>query len=182
LRTHIDWLRRGEMYAVIRRVLEHFLGRDDFRICHLSIQKNHIHFLIEAADRKALWKGMQSLASRCAHAINAACGFERRAKVFTYRYHSTQITKPWQARSALAYVLNNWRKHSEDLADPVTMKAKLDPYSSAISFHGWAGENGFAIPVGYNPLPVSPPQTALLLHDWKRYGYIGCFEVPGPVR
>src|SRR5689334_8269405 len=143
LRTYLDRLRVGKVYAAIRRVLKHFLGRDDFRVVHLSIQTNHIHLLVEATDRRALWKGMQSLASRCAHALNAAFGCERGGNVFPHRYHATQITKPWQARSALAYVLNDWRKHSEDLVDAVTMKAKLDPYSSGISFTGWAGFSRF---------------------------------------
>src|SRR4051812_35552749 len=70
LRTWRTWLRTGEMYRAIRRVLVHFYGREDFRVVHLSIQKNHLHFLIEAASRQALSRGMQSLASRCAHAIN----------------------------------------------------------------------------------------------------------------
>ena len=161
----------------MREVLRHFLGREDFRICHLSIQENHLHFLIEAAGAKALSGGMRSLSSRAAHAINRAYG-RRRGKVFGYRYHSTPITTARQARNSLAYVLNNWRKHQQDWVCERASKAKLDPYSSAISFHGWNGES-FSVPTGYTPLPVSPPTTSLLRSDWKRYGHIGVFEIPG---
>ena len=38
----------------------------------------------------------------------------RRGNVFVDRYHAEKITNPRQARRALAYVLNNWRKHFED--------------------------------------------------------------------
>ena len=39
-------------------------------------------------------------------------------KVFPDRYHAQIIRTPRQARHALAYVLNNWRKHGENkLAD-----------------------------------------------------------------
>jgi len=182
LRSHMDWLRTGEMYVAIRRVLPYFYNRADFRICHLSIQKNHIHFLVEAASREALSKGMQSLATRCAHSINATYERPRRAKVFTFRYHATQITKPRQARNCLAYVLNNWRKHRADWSCERASRAKVDPYSSGVSFDGWAGQNAFVCPDGYVPLLVSKPHTALLTTDWKRFGYIGLFEIPGPLR
>jgi REP element-mobilizing transposase RayT len=169
------------MYRAMREVLQHFIGRKDFRVCHLSIQENHLHFLIEAANRTALSRGMQSLASRAAHALNRADG-NRRSEVFTYRYHSTQITTARQARHTLAYVLNNWRKHRQDWVCEAASKAKIDPYASGISFDGWAGVTWFQVPTDYTPLPVSPPQTSLLRSDWRRYGHIGLFEIPGPLR
>jgi len=170
-------LRTRTMYGVIRRVLERYLGRRAFRIVHLSIQSNHLHFIMEAADRVALMRGMQSLAITCARALNRRA--RRQGKVFVYRYHATQITTARQARSTLAYVLNNWRKHREDLFNATTMKAAVDPYSSGISFTGWKGVKQFARPVGYAALPVSPPTTRLLASDWCWHGAIDPFECPG---
>ena len=182
LRTYMSWLRTGKMYKAIREVLRDYLGREDFRVCHLSIQKNHLHFLIEATNRAALTRGMQSLVSRAAHALNRANHGGRNGEVFRYRYHSTQITTARQARNTLAYVLNNWRKHREDASSVEAFNANLDPYASGISFDGWRGVTRFREHEGYVPLPVSPPRTRLLRSDWRRYGEIDLFEVPGQRR
>ena len=150
--------RNGKMYKVLWRVLCGFLGREDFRIVHISIQQNHLHMLVEARDRYALTEGMKSFATRAARAINKMD--KARGKVFAFRYFATQIKTARYARHALAYVLNNWRRHREDFSCAAARAAKLDPYSSALSFDGWTTR--FAVPEGFNPLPVSPPRTALL--------------------
>lgn len=138
-RPELPRLRCGSAYRATRRVLRRYLGRLDFRIVHVSIQHNHFHFLVEALNRRALSSRMQSLAINLANAINKDLG--RAGKVFAHRYHDTQITTARQARSALAYVLNNWRHHREDLASPRAMAAYLDPYASGLSFPGWCGED-----------------------------------------
>jgi REP element-mobilizing transposase RayT len=177
--TTVGRLRQGRIYRVTRRVLVRYLGRDDFRVVHLSIQANHIHLLVEAADRAALTRGMHSLSITLAKAINRDLG--RLGEVFVHRYHDTQITTARQARNALAYVLNNWRKHREDLENPRAMAAKLDPYASGLSFTGWDSPP-FVIPEGYEPLPVSAPATWLLRVGWGEFGPIGLFETSGPLR
>jgi REP element-mobilizing transposase RayT len=179
-RRDVPRLRTGRAYAAIRRVLVRCLGKADFRVVHLSIQKNHLHFLVEANDRRALTNGMQSLAINAARALNRELG--REGKVFAFRYHATQITTTWQTRNALTYVLNNWRKHREDLENRRTMAARIDPYSSGISFTGWSIDERFAVPPGYDPLPVSPPTTWLLSTGWRRHGRIDLFATPGPLR
>jgi REP element-mobilizing transposase RayT len=180
VRDDVPRLRTGKMYQVIRRVLAGFLGRDDLRVVHASIQHNHLHFLVEARDRRALSRGMQSLEIRLARAINQA--LDRVGKLFAFRYHARAITSTWQARRAICYVLNNWRKHREDLKSPRAMAAPLDPYASGLAFDGWVGAPRFAVPPGYEPLEVSPPRTYLLRHGWTRHGRIELFETPGPLR
>jgi REP element-mobilizing transposase RayT len=182
LRTHrgLPRLRTGPYYRAVRRVLTHFLGRDDFRVVHISIQSNHLHLIVEAADRRALTRSMQSFAIRAARAILATC--RARGKVFAYRYHATQITTARQARNTLAYVLNNWRRHREDERSARTRKAHLDPYASGLAFRGWSGAPRFRAPPGYEPLPVSSACTSLLKFDWEEFGLIGLYEVPGPSR
>ena len=179
LRTDgVPRLRTRRYYDAIRRVLTHYLGHDDFRVVHISIQANHLHFLVEANDRRALTRYMQSMTIRAAREINRAHG-NRSGKVFAFRYHATQITTPRQARNTLAYVLNNWRKHREHLATERTRAAQLDQFSSGLSFTGWSGSPRFAIPEGYELLPVSSPHTGLLRFDWQLFGLIGVFERPG---
>jgi REP-associated tyrosine transposase len=180
LMRSVQELRQRRMYKVIRDVMVRYLGRGDFRIVHLSIQSNHLHLLVEAANQHALSTAMQSFAISCARALNAAT--HRRGKVFEFRYHATQIRTARQARNCLAYVLNNWRRHLQDFANGKMMTAKLDEYSSAISFDGWAGGYRFGIPADYDPLPVSPPRTRLLARDWRRHGLIDVWECPGPLR
>ncbi len=119
---------------------------------------------------------MQRFTIRAARALQAAFGWT--GKVFPWRYHATAITTPRQARNALAYVLNNWRKHRQDMTSPRALQAKVDPYSSGISFNGWAGAPRFKVPDDYVPLPVSPAQTSLLTRDWRRHGLIDLFECP----
>ena len=179
LRTNraVGRLRRGSIYAAIRRALRRSLGKADFRVVHVSIQHNHLHFLVEADHKDALRLGMQGLAIAAAHAINRAR--DRSGKVFEFRYHATQITSPAQARNALAYVLNNWRRHREDLAHDAAERALVDPYASGLAFTGWAGAPRFAIPDGYEPLPVASPQTWLLETAWQLHGLVGLRERPG---
>src|SRR3954465_7048001 len=43
---------------------------DAFRIVHVSIQRNHVHLIVEAANRIALARGMQGFASSAARLIN----------------------------------------------------------------------------------------------------------------
>jgi len=172
-----DWrrLRCGPVYRALRRVLASCLGRRDFRVCHVSIQHNHLHLLVEASDAHALTLGMQSFAIRSARAINRA--LRRGGKLFPHRYHATQITSPRQARNALDYVLNNWRRHREDLRDPRAWRARLDPYSSAVSFRGWRGSPRWKLPADYDPMPISLPATALL----SSVRSLDPFHCPGPL-
>ena len=175
-RKDVGRLRRGKTYLAIRRALERTLGETAFRVVHTSIQRNHLHFLIEAEHAQALSHGMRSLAIMAARAINRV--LDRKGRVFAYRYHATAISSPRQMRNALAYVLNNWRRHDEDESSEAAHRAALDPYSTAIRFRGWR-EGVFAMPSGFEALPSAAPETWLLRVGWERHGPIGAFEVPG---
>jgi putative transposase len=115
-------LRRRRAYHAIRWALIKSLERRNFRVVHISIQGGHIHALCEADDRVALANGVRGLSISAARRLNAAIAADlglpkaRVGQVFIDRYHATQIRSPRQARNALAYVLNNWRKHREDRA------------------------------------------------------------------
>lgn len=176
-RTDVGRLRRGPVYRAISRALRQTLAEAGFRIVHTSIQHNHLHFLIEADSKSTLSRGMRSLTITAALAINRVCG--RSGSVFEYRYHSKAITSPRQARNALAYVLNNWRKHQEHLRTPAAGRSRLDPYSTAILFDGWKEAPQLAVRDDYEPLPAAVPETWLLRVGWRRHGPISAYTVPG---
>jgi putative transposase len=140
-------------------------------VVHISIQNNHVHALVEANDKRALARGMQGFAISAAKWINRALG-RKCGTVFPCRYHCTAITTPTQARNELAYVINNWRKHRVD------GPWKIDPFSSAWQFEGWATPHGYAPP--REPLPVVSARSWLLREGWARGGpLIALDEVPG---
>lgn len=107
--AEVGRLRRRKQWQVFRRVALRAGDSDAFRVVHLSIQSNHIHLIVEGASAEAIARGMQRFASMTAKALNRLLG--RKGKVFAHRYHRVDITSPRQMRNALAYVLNNWRRH-----------------------------------------------------------------------
>jgi REP element-mobilizing transposase RayT len=166
------------VYRAIRAASVTAAERGRIRIVHISIQRTHVHLLVEANDKLALGIGMQGFQISAARHINIALGDERprRGRVFCDRYHLVVITSPTQARHALSYVLNNWRKHAEDGSGTL-----VDPFSTGILFPGWReleGAEAWRIPAGYEPLVVGPPRSWLLTRGWKLGGAISAREVP----
>ena len=183
-------LRRHKAYAAVRlaMIALALTGRPGFRVVHLSIQRHHIHLLCEADDRTTLANGVRALCVSTARRLNAlvtiAGGKPRTGRVFTDRYHATAIATPRQARHALAYVLNNWRRHREDHGALGERRALVDRYSSGIAFGGWAERDGvpFAWPPRFEPMPIAAPQTWLMKGGWKRGGPPpSLWERPGPL-
>ena len=107
-------LRRRCVYQAIREATLTTALRENFRIVQLSIQRTHVHLLVEAKDKDALAAGMQGFQISAAKHLNAAIskgrpGARRRGNVFPDRYHAEIITSPRRARHALSYVMINWR-------------------------------------------------------------------------
>jgi REP element-mobilizing transposase RayT len=180
-------LRRRRAYRAIRRALQTSFVRSDFRVVHVSIQREHIHLICEADDAAALGSGMQGLQISAARHLNAAVALDRgqtvprKGNVFPERYHVEQLRSPRQVRNAIAYVLNNWRRHREDLAGYAQGRAAIDPYASGVLFDGWKRKGPFVPPEGYLPLQTVYPQTWLLRLGWRKHGEIDPREVPGPL-
>lgn len=166
------------VYKAIRCALKVVLARSGFRVVHMSIQRTHLHLIVEANDQEQLSRGMQSLLISAARRINACQ--RRKGTVFPDRYHQRAITSPKQCRHAIAYVLNNFRRHGDDRGKTWL----VDPYSSAINFAGWrelADTNQlFCAPAWYERLPTSMASTWLLSIGWMRHPLISIREVPGP--
>jgi REP element-mobilizing transposase RayT len=178
VRKDVPRLRKRTVYHAIRRVLARHLGQIGFRVCHLSIQANHLHYLVEASSKLALAKGMQRINNLTARAINRT--LRRKGSLFAYRYHATPITNPRQARNTLAYVLNNWRRHSEDESSHAMRYVAIDTYATGYAFAGWSGVTLHA-PAGHPTLPVDEARTWLLAVGWTRHGKIDEWMTPGPL-
>ena len=168
-------LRRGPIYQALRRAFGKILDRGGMRVVHVSIQHNHVHLLVEASGTAELAAGMQALGIMAARAINRVQ--DRAGKVFAYRYHATPIRSPRQARNALAYVLNNWRRHHEDEPVGGALPPRVDPFSTARDFTGWR-EAAPPEPTDLEPLPHSAAESWLLAIGWASHGAIDVYEVP----
>jgi REP element-mobilizing transposase RayT len=182
----VGTLRRRCAYQAIREATLITARREDFRIVHLSLQRNHVHLLVEADNQRALAAGMQGFQISAAKHLNAAIskgrpGPRRKGTVFPDRYHAEIITSPRQARHTLSYVMNNWRKHREDYKAPMSGWT-IDWFSSAAMFPGWAeyADEPFLWrgPPTYDPLMVRRPQTWLLAEGWKKSGTITSRDRP----
>ena len=162
----------------------------DCRIVHISVQRDHIHLLVEADNAEALSRGMKAFQVSAAKRLNAALKWKkrRRGQVFIDRYNAKYITTPRQARNALAYVLNNWRKHREDRDVPSRpgVAFEHDWFSSGWMFAGWLERaNELFVPPtpdGFEPLAIWYPRSWLLTTGWRRHGLISLYEVPSTKR
>jgi REP element-mobilizing transposase RayT len=194
LRVHraVGSLRKRLMYRALREATIAVALRElhdkeggAFRIVQLSIQRDHVHLLVEADHARALSDGMKRFQISAAKHINAAVSVgraeRRRGSVFPDRFHQEIIDSPRQARRALGYVLNNWRKHREDRAD-FARRWNVDPYSSGVSFSGWKeradADVWWKLRENYDPLVVYLPKTWLLREGWLKHGRISWREVP----
>jgi REP element-mobilizing transposase RayT len=167
-------LRSRRFLRVFRDSLRRGCERGHFRVVHYSVQRDHVHLLVEATGKQAMGRGMKSVAARLARAANRAFG--RAGPVLHGRYHIRVLRTPREVRNALAYVLLNVRKHwSQRHGSPPP--ARVDEASSGRWFHGWRG----SVRRGRRPEPpeVAPAHTWLLRVGWRRHGLVDVAEVPG---
>ena len=182
-------LRRRGIYHALRFALYAAALFDEFRVVHFSIQRTHLHMIVEAQSKQALSSGMQRLLISAARHINGAVtaetGVRRRGRVVSDRYHASVLGSPRQVRNAIAYVLNNWRRHGEHRAK-FARGWLLDPFSSATRFGGWTELEGrdvlFRVRESYEPLFTWLPKTWLLRVGWQLHGSIPATGIPGRVR
>ena len=164
LQRALPSLRGDRVFSVLRRALT--LGsRRGLRILEFSVQRDHLHLIVEAEDGCTLSRGIQGLAIRMAKAVNRVLG--RRGRVWGDRYHVRALSTPREVRNALVYVLQNWRKHMLGIRG-------FDPCSSAVWFRGWK-KMPSTTPAAS---PVVAARTWLAGVGWRRLGLIGDDEAP----
>ncbi|HYS10436.1 MAG TPA: transposase [Myxococcales bacterium] len=153
IRDGIWNLRSKALFKEIRYALEKVCEREGFRIVHFNVQGNHIHAIVEADSTVHLSRAMQSMCTRIAKRINAR--MERRGPVFADRFYARSLRTPTQVANAIAYVLENTRRHEarKDFHPPRSMRP--EPFTSAEL-------------AGCDPPLVSEPKTWLLRVGWMR--------------
>jgi len=139
-----------------------------FRVVHFSIQDDHLHLVVEASDRSALRLGLQGLGVRLARATNRV--LRRSGRVLGDRYHARALRTPREVKHALAYVLQNFKKHQRFAA------TLLDPCSSAVWFDGFRER----APLPLAAAPVRAPHTWLCRVGWRRHGLLSAQARPAP--
>jgi REP element-mobilizing transposase RayT len=190
-------LRDPRLYAALRSAIARSQRAASFRITDFSVEPNHVHVIVEAEDEKALSNGMRALAIRLTLTVRRITG--HRGAVWADRYHAHELRSPTEYRNALAYVLNNWRKHVRGVGE-------MDPCSSAPWFSGWSDlakstNDGWAsaqpgviepwVAIGpparprllarradTAPLcPVAPPETWLATIGWRTKTKLGLIKL-----
>ena len=131
--------RAKPVFREVRDALVAGAARTGFRLVHYSVQGNHLHLIVEAADRVALSRGMQGLAIRIARAANRATS--RKGRVFADHYFARELRTPAEVRRVVRYVLDNRLLH-----------ARLEPQTDACASNA----------------PVVRPRTWLLSIGWLR--------------
>ncbi len=169
-------LRKRKKYQVLHDVFCK-TRRPGFRLCHYSVQDDHIHLIVEAKNRAAMTAGMRSVNIRIGQGMNKQLGRER-GTVIADRYHEEFLASPRQVRNTLAYVLNNGRRHVYKDTRETCKRDWLDPCSSAQYFDGWKGVKD-PVPITADA-PVVAPRTFLLKKLWRKRGLIDINTIPGP--
>jgi REP element-mobilizing transposase RayT len=162
---------------VVHRLLQRAVRRtrrEGFRITHYSVQADHVHIIVEAADPTTLTNGMRSFAVRIAMLVNSRIMGRRRGRVWGDRYHRRDLGGPREVRNALVYVLSNHLKHGEKNVSPV------DPCSSGPWFTGWLQR----VEPPPEASPVEPPSTWVLRDGWhlRGGGRLNVGELPKAAR
>jgi REP element-mobilizing transposase RayT len=169
----VGYLRSKKPYAVIEEAIRKAAAaRTDFRIVQFSVQHNHLHFIVEAEDENVLGRGMQGLAIRIARGLNRL--LHRSGAVFAERYHRHELKSPRETRAALAYVLQNFRRHQHQRGRSCP-RGWIDDCSSAPWFEGW--KRAVARPT--EDSPVVAAGTWFLRVGWELHGRIDPDEIPG---
>ena len=150
-----------------------------FRIIHISIQKTHIHLLVEADNKLALSRGMQSFMISAAKHINRAYSEKmklakrRRGPVFTIAI----IKKSSRRRARLVTRSRTCSTTGASIAKIASGSRrtwKVDPFSTGFNFMGWRERADEMVHWRgrdtYDPLVVYFPKTWLLGQGWRKAG------------
>ena len=167
-------LRSRPEYAALRSAFAGGCDRAGFRLIHYAVLNDHLHFLVEAADRATLSRGLQGLAIRIAKALNKL--WRRRGTVFADRYHDRVLKSPSEVRNALRYVLGNGKKHAVQGRE-VSVPQAIDSYTSAPWFDGFR-EAVTVRGIETMPRPVTVARTWMLTIGWRRLGLLSVHELP----
>ena len=153
LRRGIPSLRQPRFVRRFRSSLSEACVRHGFRVVHYSIQRDHVHLLIEAHSNHSIACGMKSVGARIGKLANRL--FQRSGKVLDGRYHLRPLRTPLEVHRALRYVLLNHRHHAAQRRKSKQLdrsRSELNPIRRVQA----AGSTAGAPP----PLPRTRPTSA----------------------
>jgi REP element-mobilizing transposase RayT len=162
-------LRTRQVMGVFRKALAIAKDRFECRVLQFSLLSNHVHFVVEAPDEKALGRAMKGLLVRLAKGLNKLWG--RKGSVFERRFDSVVVSTMRQVHRALRYVLLNARKHG--IRIPF---GEPDPFSSGPWFKFWKGRRQA---FRFDESPVAPPRIAMLVELVCMNMPVGLDDRPG---
>jgi REP-associated tyrosine transposase len=124
---------------------------------------------------------MRGLSIRVARQLNNALG--RSGRVLADRYHARVLGSFRQLRAALAYVVNNQRRHVYQHGGWMLRPSYIDPFSSGWYFDGYVGQRD-PLPAALRGIapPVARAEGYALSVGWKRLGLVRVDEIPGRAR
>ena len=183
-------LREHALFRKVRQALAAGKSQFGFSLVQFSVQRDHLHLIAEADDRRALSRGIQGLCIRIARAVNRQ--LQRTGRLFADRYHARALSTPRAVKFAVRYVLLNAHKHVRSLGAGLDGIAAgfIDSRSSAPWFNGFARPEGLAFGAhqaradwqresGSTDPPVAPARSWLLRTCLQRQGQFDLDEVPG---
>jgi hypothetical protein len=173
VRKDVPSLRSAKLVAELERSWREVRDRGRIRLVHYSIQRDHVHMIVESLGARELACGLKSIAARFARAVNRV--FRRSGPVLADRCHVHVLRSLREVRNAIAYVLLNARRHLAKQGRALPLVARIDPASSGRWFSGWRTP----APPSRDPPAVSEPRTWLLTIGWRRQGLLDPAEVPG---
>ena len=146
VRRGLPWLRTPRTYRVLERAFRTGKEKQGFALVQFSVQRDHLHLLVETDGKRPLARGMQGLTIRIAKALNRFWR-GRLGSVFAERYFARAVSTAREVKRALAYVLNNARKHGvwSSTTDP-------DPFSSGPWYSGWSDARNICRPLRTPPV------------------------------
>src|SRR6202165_6066202 len=153
----LSGLRSRACFRAIANAFRLARSRQTIRLTEFSVQGNHLHLIVEAADAERLSRGMQGLAISIAKRLNALLG--RSGPVFADRYHAHILRTPTQVAYAVAYVRGNFAAHAPRRGEQPTRA--LARSSSAALIVG-------RLPDDQGPPLVAEAKTWLLSIGWGR--------------
>jgi REP element-mobilizing transposase RayT len=116
-------LRNKILFKKISRAIMKARARG-LRVIHFSVQRDHIHFLLEAKDKILLGKSMQAMMISLAKSLKFASKTSLK-KIFKDRYHVHILKTLTEIKNAKLYILGNALKHG-------AIKDQFDTFSSVI--------------------------------------------------
>ena len=104
-------------FRVVERAMYAGATRFGFRLVHYAVMGNHVHFLVEAPDKRGLARALKGLGVRIARGLNRV--MKRQGRVIGDRYHAHVLRTPTEVKRARMYLLTNAQTHYRiRFADP----------------------------------------------------------------